>query len=195
MQNNTKSEMTYAGFWVRFAAFCIDSVILFPMLLIVRLVMAGVMTVLSGTVFGGNILFHYTLKDVVVYLVQALYFVLFTYKTGATIGKRAMNLRVVNGCGSETPALWNVIYRETIGKFLCEMTVGIGYLIAGFDPEKRGLHDMLCDTQVIYAKAVKVYEKVQKVSPRTEVVPNGYHLTETKKVDIVDEEKLEDNKL
>ena len=49
-----------------------------------------------------------------------------------------------------------VVYRETIGRFLCSLSVGIGYIMAGVDKEKRGLHDFLCDTRVIYAKKIKV---------------------------------------
>ena len=52
--------------------------------------------------------------------------------------------------------LFDVVYRETIGKFLSGVIMNIGYIIAGIDSEKRALHDILCDTRVIYAKRVKV---------------------------------------
>ena len=78
--------MTYAGFWVRFAAYLIDSGIAFLLLLVVRLVMSGVLSALYGTALGGNILFHYTLKDIVLYLGQVLYFILCTRYTGTTPG-------------------------------------------------------------------------------------------------------------
>jgi len=35
---------------------------------------------------------------------------------------------------------------------LSGMTLGIGYILAAFDAEKRGLHDMICDTRVIRAR-------------------------------------------
>ena len=100
------------------------------------------MSVLSDTWIGGNILFHYTLKDILLYGFQVLYFILCTYLTGTTLGKRAMNLRVVSADGQKLTIL-NVVYRETIGRFLCSLSVGIGYIIAGVDREKRGLHDIL----------------------------------------------------
>ena len=34
--------------------------------------------------------------------------------------------------------------------FLSSFTLGIGYLIAAFDNEKRALHDHVCDTRVVY---------------------------------------------
>ena len=156
MQNSYSSRDTeYAGFWVRLAAYVIDSIIVFFGLLFVRLFLSGIMSVLSDTWIGGNILFHYTLKDILLYGFQVLYFILCTYLTGTTLGKRAMNLRVVSADGQKLTIL-NVVYRETIGRFLCNLSVGIGYIIAGVDREKRGLHDILCDTRVIYAKRVKV---------------------------------------
>lgn len=150
-----ETKVIYAGFWVRLAAYAIDSVLVFLGLLIVRLILAAVMSALQGTVLGGNVLFHYTLKDILLYLCQVLYFILCTYYTGTTLGKRALNLRVVNADEGEKLSLLDVIYRETVGRFLCSVTAGIGYLIAGLDSEKRGIHDMLCDTRVVYAVKVK----------------------------------------
>ena len=167
MQNSYSSRDTeYAGFWVRLAAYVIDSIIVFFGLLFVRLFLSGIMSVLSDTWIGGNILFHYTLKDILLYGFQVLYFILCTYLTGTTLGKRAMNLRVVSADGQKLTIL-NVVYRETIGRFLCRIYVGIGYIIAGVDREKRGLHDILCDTRVIYAKRVKVIP----VYPRYQAPP------------------------
>ena len=120
MQNSySNQEVVYAGFWVRLAAYVIDSLIVFFGLLIVRLFLSGIMSVLSGTWLGGNILFHYTLKDIVLYIFQVLYFILCTYLTGTTLGKRAMNLRVVSAEDGQGLTLLDVVYRETIGRFLC----------------------------------------------------------------------------
>ena len=167
MQNSYSSRDTeYAGFWVRLAAYVIDSIIVFFGLLFVRLFLSGIMSVLSDTWIGGNILFHYTLKDILLYGFQVLYFILCTYLTSTTLGKRAMNLRVVSADGQKLTIL-NIVYRETIGRFLCSLSVGIGYIIAGVDREKRGLHDILCDTRVIYAKRVKVIP----VYPRYQAPP------------------------
>lgn len=167
MQNSYSSRDTeYAGFWVRLAAYVIDSIIVFFGLLFVRLFLSGIMSVLSDTWIGGNILFHYTLKDILLYGFQVLYFILCTYLTGTTLGKRAMNLRVVSADGQKLTIL-NVVYRETIGRFLCSLSVGIGYIITGVDREKRGLHDILCDTRVIYAKRVKIIP----VYPRYQAPP------------------------
>ena len=165
MQNSySKEEVTYAGFWVRLAAYLIDSMIVFLGLLVVRLILSGVVSAAKDTVLGGNLLFQYNLKDIVLYILEALYFILFTYYTGTTLGKKVMNLKVVRADGEDKLSLFTVIYRETIGRFLCSFIAGIGYLMVGIDSEKRGLHDILCDTRVIYAKKVKVYKKVTELN-------------------------------
>lgn len=162
MRNNCdrNEDVTYAGFWVRLAAYVIDSVIVLVGLLFVRLCLSGIFSLLEGTVLGGNILFDYTLKDIVLYGFQVMYFILFLYCTGTTPGKRVLNLRVVSA-DEKKLAFTDVLYRETVGRFLCGLSIGIGYIIAGVDREKRGIHDMLCDTRVIYARRVKVYPVFQ----------------------------------
>lgn len=146
---------------MRLAAYILDSVIVFAGLLVVRLILSGVMAALKGTALGGNILFHYNLKDIVLYLCEVCYFILFTYYTGTTIGKKAMNLRVVCADDENKPGLFTVVYRETVGRFLSGIVLCIGYLMIGIDREKRGLHDILCDTRVIYAKKIKVIKVEQ----------------------------------
>lgn len=91
MQNscdNRLSEYEYAGFWVRLAAYLIDSAIVFAALLVVRLVMSGLMAAAKGTPLEGNILFQYDLKDIVLYVTEVFYFILCTYYTGTTLGKK-----------------------------------------------------------------------------------------------------------
>lgn len=154
-------EIVYAGFWVRLAAYTIDSFIVFAGLLIVRLFLLGMSSLTEGTPLGGNILFHYTLKDILLYGVQVFYFILCTYHAGTTPGKRVMNLRVVSAVEEEKLSFFNILYRETVGRFLSGLVLCIGYILIGIDKEKRGLHDMLCDTRVIYGRRIKVYPVYQ----------------------------------
>lgn len=167
-------EIVYAGFWVRLAAYMIDSVIVFAGLLIVRMFLFGMSAMTEGTVLGGNILFHYTLKDIILYGVQVIYFILCTYHAGTTPGKRVMNLRVESAVEGEKLSFLNVVYRETVGRFLSGLVLYIGYIIIGIDKEKRGLHDMLCDTRVVYGKKIKIYPMYQTppISRGTPVQPD-----------------------
>ena len=154
MQNSYSNE-NYAGFWVRLAAYVIDSVIVAIGLLVVRLAWIGIGALISGTILDENVLFHYSLKDIVLYIFKVMYFALLTWCTGTTIGKRLMNLRVVPADRNEKLSFVDVLYRETVGRFLCGISIWIGYIIVGIDKEKRGFHDMLCDTRVVYEKKAK----------------------------------------
>ena len=173
MQNSYSNE-NYAGFWVRLAAYVIDSAIVAIGLLVVRLAWIGVGALISGTILDGNVLFHYSLKDIVLYIFKVMYFVLLTWCTGTTIGKRLMNLRVVSADRNEKLSFVDVLYRETVGRFLCGISIWIGYIIVGIDKEKRGFHDMLCDTRVVYEKKVKMYPEYQSAAgPQMSVQPRG----------------------
>ena len=72
-----------------------------------------------------------------------------TYFTGSTLGKKCLRLQVVSS-EKENLSFWDVLYRETIGRYLSSL-LGVGYLMMLLDREKRGLHDRLADTRVVYA--------------------------------------------
>jgi uncharacterized RDD family membrane protein YckC len=59
----------------------------------------------------------------------------------------ALSLKVVRADGSK------VSYMRAFGRAAAEIVSGIllliGYIIAGFDDEKRALHDRMCDTRVV----------------------------------------------
>ncbi len=79
------------------------------------------------------------------------YEVYFLSTSGATLGKQALGLKVIRSDGSGiSPGL-------ALGRYFAALisgpfTLWIGYIIAGFDSEKRALHDRICDTRVIYVK-------------------------------------------
>lgn len=159
MQNNYSKEenQNYAGFWVRTAAYIIDSMIVFIILLVPRFfwLMA------NESVTNMNVLFQYTLKDITLYILKILYFVILTWRTGTTVGKQLMNLRVISVHSERNVHLLDVLYRETIRRFLCKIAALAGYITVGIDKEKCGFHDMLCDTRVIYEKKVKIFPEYQ----------------------------------
>lgn len=158
MQNNNgQSPVAFAGFWVRLAAWTLDWCIVSVGLAAVRLTMSGIMSLLEGTPLGGNLLFTYSLKDIVLYIGGAAYYVLCTYYAGTTLGKRALNLKVVSADGRDKLTFFQVLYRETVGKFLSGFVVCVGYILIGIDREKRGLHDILADTRVVYGKRIRLY--------------------------------------
>ena len=127
MQNSYSNE-NYAGFWVRLAAYVIDSVIVAIGLLVVRLAWIGIGALISGTILDENVLFHYSLKDIVLYIFKVMYFALLTWCTGTTIGKRLMNLRVVPADRNEKLSFVDVLYRETVDSYV-EYLSGLDILL------------------------------------------------------------------
>jgi uncharacterized RDD family membrane protein YckC len=61
----------------------------------------------------------------------------------------ALGLKVVRPNGG--PVSPGRAFGRYFAKWLSSMTLGIGYIIAGFDAEKRAMHDMIVDTRVVRA--------------------------------------------
>jgi uncharacterized RDD family membrane protein YckC len=85
---------------------------------------------------------------VVSYGLPAAYEIFFLGTYGATLGKMAMKLKVVTAYGQP------ISYGRATGRHFAKLlsfpfTLGIGYLIAFWDDEKRTLHDHICKTRVI----------------------------------------------
>ena len=144
----------YAGFWIRFVAVIIDGIILGVVSIMVNFALFGSMfnfpTPGSNTppeaVLTG-LLGRIGLSWIVNTVLACSYESFFLGKFGATPGKMALSLRVVRPDGS--PISYGRAAGRYFGKLLSSMTLLIGYIIAGFDSQKRALHDMICDTRVI----------------------------------------------
>lgn len=141
------TDFIYAGIWPRAAAYIIDKFIIALICLFVKLPF-WVSSLVSGTRLS-NIIFDFTAVDVLCYIIGALYFTLLTWKSGRTFGKYLMKLTVITDEGTQL-CFFRTLYRETVGRFLTGILL-IGYIAAGCDFEKRGFHDRLCDTRVIYS--------------------------------------------
>jgi uncharacterized RDD family membrane protein YckC len=98
-------------------------------------------------------------------LVVASYFVLFWTLTGETPGMRLMALRVSNAAG-DPPRFGKALLR-LVGMVLAAVPFFAGYLPILFDDRRRGLHDMLAGTVVVYAPKSRVHSAPQgpRVSP------------------------------
>ena len=143
-----EQELNYAGFLPRLVAFAIDNLLISIALLFVKMPL-GIATLISGaSILTKPILFEFSTLDIVFYLLGVLYFVVATYNTGTTFGKWLLKLKVVSSNNTK-PSFLDLLYRETIGRYLSSI-IFIGYIIIPFDSEKRGLHDHLCNTRVVY---------------------------------------------
>ncbi len=80
-------------------------------------------------------------------LLKLSYFAAFTAVGGQTIGKMALRIRVV--AADRTPVDGAVAVRRTLAGAVSALTLGLGYVPAFFDTERRTLHDRLARTRVV----------------------------------------------
>lgn len=136
----------YGGFFSRLAAKIIDVVILWVVNAAVGAVVGVVTRATAGDDLGGLLLTAAT-SLVLGILIGAAYTTFFLGKFGATPGKMALGLKVVRPDGRP------ISYARACGRHFSEwissFLLGIGYLMAAFDSEKRSLHDCICDTRVV----------------------------------------------
>ncbi len=151
-------EMAYAGFWIRFAAKFIDGILLWVVNMatsvLLMLMILGSGNVLAPKADPNNLgaFFLYQGVTMLVNMLIALgysWFMLARYQ--ATLGKLALGLKVVRADGAKLTS--GRIVGRHFAEWISTLTLLIGYIMAGFDePEKRALHDRICDTRVIKAR-------------------------------------------
>jgi uncharacterized RDD family membrane protein YckC len=85
--------------------------------------------------------------DLVSLIFNGFYYTVGVAIWATTIGKKALGLRLVRTDGSKVgPGRALARY---LAYFVSAITLGIGYLMVAFRQDKRGLHDLICDTVVI----------------------------------------------
>ncbi|MFC3038740.1 RDD family protein [Virgibacillus xinjiangensis] len=132
-----------AGFWIRFLALFVDSLL------------SGVLTLLIAVLIGDTAYFSAavgvsSMADSIGGLIYSVVFViLFTASNlMGSPGKLACRIKVVNTDMTQV-TLWKSIGRW-LAYFLSTITFLIGYMMAGWNEEKKALHDMVCGTRVVY---------------------------------------------
>ena len=127
-----------ASFWLRLAAALIDGVLLG--------VIGSILSAIVGQVLGSalNLL-----------LGLAYYAYLEGSPSGQTVGKRVMNIRVIdfNGAGPIGPGRALIRY---IGRIVSAIPCGLGYWWMLWDPEKQTWHDKFATTVVVPTSAYPV---------------------------------------
>jgi len=136
-------RMEYAGFWIRFVAVIIDSIIL-------TVVQSCILLLLRPSFSAPEMMLAASGLYILISLVaSAAYEGFLIGQYGATPGKMALGLKVVRADGS--PVSIGLAFGRYFAKMLSGFILLIGYIMAAFDAQKRALHDMICDTRVIRA--------------------------------------------
>ena len=155
---STPGNLNYAGFWIRFVAKFIDGLIMGVFFLAIFLLffMDQFTKMVQASSTPGaepnpddaiGMIVMQVVMTLCQYVVAALYNGFCVSKWGATPGKMAVGLKVVDAEGNALSKgkSWGRAFADLINNFTCT----IGYVIAAFDDQKRALHDHICNTRVI----------------------------------------------
>lgn len=139
----------YAGFWLRFGAILIDgllwsffagTVMLLIVLLLFRMVLEGatepvLILAMAVPYFG-------------LYLGWYFYFAFLESSSWqASIGKRIVGLYVTDKAGNRLT--FGRATGRSFSKMISDMTLGVGYIMAGFTEKKQALHDIIAECLVL----------------------------------------------
>lgn len=128
-----------AGFWVRFGALILDSLIIGVPIAIISYLVTGST---EENFFSSSINFLYSLIVPVVW-------------SGYTVGKKIFGVRIakVNG---EKLGFGAMIMRLVVGGIVYVLTLGIGIIVSAFmiglRSDKRAIHDFIAGTYVTHEK-------------------------------------------
>lgn len=139
-----------AGFWIRVVAVIIDTAVF--------LVAQAVLYVVASMVFGGRSSIAIPVAaQVFGAMLVAVYPVLFHWRWGQTLGKMAVDIRVVTCRPTPTSPGWltdggpltlGCAALRQFASVLSSAILGVGYLMAGLRRDKRALHDLIAGTRV-----------------------------------------------
>ncbi|MDQ6883797.1 MAG: RDD family protein [Candidatus Dormibacteraeota bacterium] len=126
-----------AGFWIRFVAILIDSILLAIVASIINIAFNGNTTARSGlqTILG---LVYYT-----------YFWSNSSPWPGQTLGSKALNIRVIKTDGADLTITQALV--RYIGFVISSICLLIGLIWAAFDKDKQGWHDKIAGTYVVKA--------------------------------------------
>ena len=129
-----------AGFWIRLSAWLID----FLILLVVGGVVAAVIALGSDGNFPEDLLDQ---SDSTAILLGVLYVTVGVAVWSTTGGKRVLGLYVLRPDGSKVGV--GRAFARYFAHTLSFLVLSIGFILIGVRRDKRGLHDLICDTVVV----------------------------------------------
>lgn len=143
----------YAGFWKRFGAFALDSLILFAITFVISFIFGFVLA--AGGASEDFLTGVSILLNLVSGVLGMLYFVIMESSSRqATIGKLALGIKVTTLDGEQI-SFWRAMGRYW-AKFISALILLVGYFMVGFTEKKQGLHDMMAGCLVVNKSAATV---------------------------------------
>jgi uncharacterized RDD family membrane protein YckC len=137
-----KQDFIYVGFLERLCAYIIDNVALAILFVVLNVLRTSIINV-----FLISTIDTYLSKDYI-FLVLALYFpIMESSHYQGTLGKIALGLKVTNLEGQRISMVTAIM--RFLGRFLCSITLFLGYVLIFFTERKQGLHDIIASTTVL----------------------------------------------
>ena len=134
---------TYAGFWKRFAAFLIDTLIVLVPAFVIDFVIGFIMAVGGSTEEEIETVFY-----LLGLIIRWLYFAsMESSRLQGTLGKMALGIMVTDRDGQRIG--FGRASGRHFAKFLSGIIIGIGFLMAAFTEKKQALHDMVASCLVV----------------------------------------------
>jgi len=162
------NEVRYAGFWVRFVASFLDTLFLaIPIAIVIYFLSDGnwfdfsqyqqnLQMAMSGNINALEKQPQMSMKWELLFEVAVLLITMIFWKRwrGATPGKRFVHIKIVDAITHKDINNQQAITRS-IGYIVSTLTLLIGFFMVAFRQDKRGLHDLLAGTIVIYDEETK----------------------------------------
>ncbi len=147
----TSSDLQYVGFWARFGASFIDSLILTAITFPILTLYYGMSYWIDGAIIAGP--FDFLLR----FLFPAIAIIWFWVAKQATPGKMVLQAKIVDARTGKAPSTGQFIGRY-FAYILSGLPLFMGYIWIAFDDRKQGWHDKLAGTVVISPKEIKERE-------------------------------------
>ncbi len=157
------STIKYAGFWIRFLASLLDTVFLaLPVGVLIYFLSDGswfdfaqyknnIMMAMSGNTHALDSQPQTSLKWEILFEVSVLLITMIFWKRfkGATPGKRFVHIKIVDAKSFKDINNKQAITRS-FGYIASTFAFLLGFIMVAFRDDKRGLHDLLAGTIVVY---------------------------------------------
>lgn len=138
-------EFEYAGFLLRAGGTLIDGIILQVVQFVIQIIGMMAMGGADPNDPMNPVMLGIMLINVIIGFGYPIFFLGGKYQ--ATPGMMICKIRIIMEDGSNVSHLR--VFGRIFASILSSLTLGIGYLMVLWDPEKRTLHDVICHTRVI----------------------------------------------
>jgi len=144
--------MAPAHLLARFMAWLFDGLITGFLAFVLALATAslvGIILSLDPGIFNMLALMVGAVTAALLLLLNFFYYGYFWSSSGASLGMKAFDIKVVRRQPGERISFWRAGLRGTLGYWISAIPLYLGYIWAGFDGNKESWHDKIFDTQVV----------------------------------------------